>query len=194
MIYHLLGLILLILGFTQLINGMPDLETKIIAAAQTQLQSKPWLPFFQEIWFFGRTSFTLISLLFLTAASWELGVVALLVFLIIVGIEQIIKVIFKRTRPYSSQRDIRMLQPAKPHDPSFPSGDALRVWYLALILPVMIGGPPIFYAGGIVLAILVSLGRIVMGVHYPTDVIAGTGLGFIGAGTSIWLWQILNLM
>ena len=86
-----------------------------------------------------------------------------------------------------------MLQPIKPQDPSFPSGDALRVWYLALIIPTAFGDSGIFLVAGIILAILVSMGRMVMGVHYPSDVTAGMGLGFIGAGTSIWLWFILGL-
>jgi undecaprenyl-diphosphatase len=87
-----------------------------------------------------------------------------------------------------------MLQPKQPLDPSYPSGDALRVWFLALILPTAIGNPGLLLITGIVLASIVSIGRSVMGVHYPSDVIAGIGLGFIGAGTSIWLWQILGLI
>lgn len=87
-----------------------------------------------------------------------------------------------------------MLQPQEPGDPSFPSGDALRVWFLALILTIAMGNSlPL----GIIMAFvaaLVSVGRMVLGVHYPTDVLAGIGLGFLGAGTTIWFWQMLNLL
>jgi membrane-associated phospholipid phosphatase len=35
-------------------------------------------------------------------------------------------------------------------------------------------------------ATLVSLGRLALGVHYPSDVIAGAGLGFIATATVIF--------
>ena len=194
MIYQIIGLGLLLIGCVHLINSYYEFETNLVRSLQNAIHRKPWLPFFQDIWSFGRTSFALTTLILFTAASWELGSLALLIFLIIVGIEQIIKMIFKRSRPFETHQDIKMLQPIKPHDPSFPSGDALRVWYLALILPAVVGNSVFFLIAGIILAIFVSLGRTVMGVHYPSDVIAGIGLGFIGAGTSIWLWNILGLL
>jgi undecaprenyl-diphosphatase len=118
----------------------------------------------------------------------------MVVFLIIVGIEQIVKQIFKRPRPYEINPGIAMLQPINPHDASFPSGDALRVWYLALILPILVGNSSLFLAGTIILAVFVTLGRIVMGVHYLTDTLAGTGLGMLGAGATLWLWHLLDLI
>jgi undecaprenyl-diphosphatase len=194
MIYQIIGLVLLLFSCTHLLDSLKTLDTNFVSSLQKTFHEKPWLPIYQDIWFFGRTSFTVITLLLFTAVSWRMGGTALLLFLIIVGIEQIIKMIFKRPRPFEIHQDIRMLQPIKPHDPSFPSGDALRIWYLVLILPAALGGSNTFLIAGIFLAILVSLGRAVMGVHYPSDVIAGTGLGFIGAGTSIWLWHILGLL
>ena len=194
MIYHVIGLILLLIGCCHLITGVHVYDINIIRSLQKAFRSKPWLPFFQDIWSFGRTSFTLTILILFTAASWKIGIVALTLFLIIVGIEQIIKMVFKRSRPFETHQDIRMLQPNEPVDPSFPSGDALRVWYLALIFPAIIDGSVFYLLAGVILAVLVSLGRTVMGVHYSSDVIAGTGLGFIGAGTTIWLWNILGLI
>lgn len=193
MIYQMIGLVLLLISTTHIVESIDAMDTQLTRSLQKTFHKKPWLPFFQDIWSFGRTSFALISLLLFTAASWKKGGVGLLLFLIIIGIEQIIKMIFKRSRPFVAHQDIRMLQPIKPQDPSFPSGDALRVWYLALIIPTAFGDSGIFLVAGIILAILVSMGRMVMGVHYPSDVTAGMGLGFIGAGTSIWLWFILGL-
>jgi undecaprenyl-diphosphatase len=165
-----------------------------VKSIQKALHKKPWLTFFQEIWFFGRTSFTLITLLLLTTHNWKLGSTSLLVFLMVVGIEQIFKILFNRQRPFSEDRNVRMLQPVRPHDTSFPSGDALRVWYLALILPTATGGTGLFLPATILVACLVTLGRAIMGVHYPTDTIAGLGLGMMGAGTTLWLWQYLGLL
>lgn len=87
-----------------------------------------------------------------------------------------------------------MAQPQKPTDPSFPSGDAFRIWYLVLILIAASGSNQVLGFIAILLAVLVSLGRMILGVHYLTDVLAGAGLGFLGAGTTIWLWHLFNLL
>jgi undecaprenyl-diphosphatase len=193
MIYQIIGLFLLITSSTHLVDRIASFDTDVVRSLQNTFHKRPWLPLYQDIWSFGRTSFAVVTLLLFTAAYWKKGGVAFSVFLTIIGIEQIIKLIFKRSRPFNTHQDIRMLQPIEPHDPSFPSGDALRIWYLTLIIPAAFSGPSILLIAGIILAILVSLGRTVMGVHYPSDVTAGMGLGFIGAGTTIWLWFLLGL-
>ncbi len=194
MIYQLLGFVILLIGFAHVFDGIKTWETQIIHKVQGLFKNKPWLTIFQESWFFGRTSFAVVSLLLLTSLKWKIGAIALLVFLISVGIENIIKIVFNRSRPYIAHQYINMLQPNNPIDPSFPSGDALRIWYLALILPVAAGESGLFLTAFLLLAILVTLGRMVMGVHYLTDTIAGTGLGILGAGTTLWLWHLLKLL
>ncbi len=194
MIHQILGFALFIAGCSHLITGVVPIESRIVQYLQVRFQNKPWLPFFQEIWFFGRTSFTLITLLLLTSLKWKLGITSLISFMAIVGIEKIIKTAFKRPRPFSVNQEIHMLQSIRPLDSSFPSGDALRVWYLAFIIPVAAGGPGFFLPAAIMLATLVTLGRSIMGVHYPTDTIAGAGLGLLAAGTTLWTWQYLGLL
>ncbi len=194
MLYQLIGFFFLLSGFSHLFKLTEPWEIKIAHLFQGSFKNKPWLPIFQEIWFFGRTSFAIIILLFLTAFNWQMGSVAIVVFLIIVGIENLIKNTFTRARPYSTISEINMLQPIEPTDPSFPSGDTLRVWYLALILPAITGENPILLIACVFLAILVSLGRMVMGVHYITDTVSGAGLGLLGAGTTIWLWNYLAIL
>ena len=194
MIYQLLGVILFLIGCTHRFEKVRTFETQIVRSLQGLCNRNPWLTFFQEIWFFGRTSFTIVMLLLLTSLNWKLGLTAALVFLVTVGIEQIVKLVFNRSRPFSTESDISMLQPINPTDSSFPSGDALRIWYLSLILPVAAGESGLFLAGSILLAIFVTTGRLVMGVHFLTDAIAGTGLGLLGAGTTLWLWYLLNLL
>ena len=194
MIYQLLGFFLFLFGFSHLFKKTVPWEIKIAHLLQGSFQHKPWLPIFQEIWYFGRTSFAIISLLLMTAFNWKMGSAALLVFLIIVGIENLIKNTFTRARPYSTISEISMLQPLGPIDPSFPSGDTLRVWYLALILPAAAGDNTILLMFCVFLAFLVSLGRMVMGVHYITDTVSGAGLGLLGAGTTIWLWNYLAIL
>jgi membrane-associated phospholipid phosphatase len=194
MIYPIIGLCLFFLGLSYKIIPLSHLDIGAVKVIQNQLGRSSLFKWFEYFWFFGRTFFTLIALLFLTAINWKLGLTALMVFGAIAALERGIKLIFDRSRPYSIEEDIKMLQPQQPSDPSFPSGDVLRAWFLALILSVAVGNSEVFLIISILLASLVSLGRMVFGVHYLTDVLGGTGLGFLGAGTTIWLWQILNII
>jgi undecaprenyl-diphosphatase len=189
---QLLGVAFLILGCLHLLDKPSSYEGRLVQSLQKVFNRKPWLPMFQELWFLGRTSFSVIALIALASINWQRAASAAVVFLITVGLEQVIKAIIKRRRPFSIKAEIEMLQPIMPVDPSFPSGDALRVWYLAMILPSAAGGSVLFYLVAIFLASIVTLGRSVMGVHYPTDMIAGTGLGLIAGGTTMWLWQLFG--
>ena len=193
MTYYLPGLILFLIGWFHLFDITVQLDENIIRYIQQIFNRKPFLFFFKEIWFFGRTSFALIILVFLICMNWKTGLTAVGVFLLIVGIEYLIKTLYFRSRPYTAHQGIAMLQPFEPLDSSFPSGDTMRVWYLALIISASAGNTTSFLIATICLAFLVTLGRLVMGVHYLTDTLAGAGLGILGAGTTIWLWNLLNI-
>jgi undecaprenyl-diphosphatase len=110
-----------------------------------------------------------------------------------VGFEALAKGLFNRQRPFRESREVILLQPLEPLDPSFPSGDALRIWYLVVITTALQGGSTAFWIAAGFLAAVVSLGRLFLGAHYPTDVLGGAGLGLIAGGTTIWLWQLLLL-
>ncbi|HDD61608.1 MAG: hypothetical protein DRI65_08895 [Chloroflexota bacterium] len=193
MIYYILGLILIVIGCFHLLGVADRVEPEIVLYVQNKFKNNPLLVFFKEIWFFGRTSFALIMLLFLTCFGWKMGSVASGVFFVAVGIEHFVKKLSNRERPYISHPAIAMLQPLEPTDSSFPSGDSLRIWYLALIVPAALGDSTLFLTTAISLAVLVTLGRIVMGVHYFTDTLAGAGLGILSAGTTIWFWTQMNI-
>lgn len=81
--------------------------------------------------------------------------------------------------------------------PSFPSGHAMEsaIVYLtlgAVLMRVVERRATKIYAFGIavLLTVLVGLSRVYLGVHYPTDVIAGWIVGFMWA--SIW-WLVARL-
>ena len=98
-----------------------------------------------------------------------------------------IKNIFLRVRPYLANEGIRCLKPVDPDAPlndlaaqgySFPSGHSCNS-------ATMYGGIAAFFkkwwlwlAAGI-LIFLVGFSRVAVGVHYPTDVLAGWALGFL---------------
>ncbi len=194
MIYQISGLFLLLTGTSHLFSWTQAPEFKLVEALQELVIKTHLLNIFKEIWFLGKTAFTIIVLLFLSAIDWKLGLTAAVVFILTVGIEQLIKLAFNRRRPFEVHETIQMLQPEQPNDASFPSGDTLRIWFLALILSIAAGSNPLVLLALILLAALVSLGRIAMGVHYLTDILAGAGLGILGAGTTIWLWYYFSLL
>ncbi|RLD06218.1 MAG: hypothetical protein DRI56_08350 [Chloroflexota bacterium] len=150
---------------------------------------------FQRLWFLGRTPLTLACLAILTFCDWERGLVAWGVYGLAASLERGIKFLVKRPRPFASfPENVTLLQPQRPSDFSFPSGDSLRVWFLALVIPSFWEFSWPVYALSAGIALTVTLGRVAMGVHYPLDTISGTGLGILGAGLMIFVWQVGGLL
>lgn len=88
----------------------------------------------------------------------------------------LIKNIVQRPRPYVTFNDIRILIPT-PSEFSFPSGHTSSSFAAAGVfysnLPKKFGIPAVILAG------LIGLSRMYVGVHYPTDVIAGVIMGIL---------------
>ena len=122
-----------------------------------------WLPVLFLIWLFNRNSWHTISAFM---AGSILALVAL-----VMGI----KFIVRRQRPVGDWGAI--YRNTDPH--SFPSGHAARSIMLAIIC-WKFGLQPLAWVLTIWVP-LVSLSRVMMGVHYLIDVIVGWVLGFITA-------------
>ncbi len=88
----------------------------------------------------------------------------------------IIKNIVQRPRPFVSFTDIQILIPT-PSEYSFPSGHTSSSFAAAAVfyrhLPKKLGVPSVVLAG------LIGFSRLYVGVHYPTDVIAGVIMGIL---------------
>lgn len=88
----------------------------------------------------------------------------------------IIKNIVQRPRPFVTFTDLRILIPT-PSEFSFPSGHTASSFAAAGVfysnLPKKFGVPAVILAG------LIGLSRLYVGVHYPTDVIAGIVMGIL---------------
>ena len=98
-------------------------------------------------------------------------------------ITEVIRFFYYQPRPFL----ILQLQPLISHNPtaSFPSGHATAYFALALA---------IFYLNQkwgkwfLVAALLMGLGRIFVGVHWPSDILVGT---LIGLGSALLIRKIL---
>jgi membrane-associated phospholipid phosphatase len=93
----------------------------------------------------------------------------------------ILKELFDRARPPASGIDAVGLIPASA---SFPSGHAATAFAAAVAVGAFY---PRFRRPLLALAAVVALSRVYLGVHYATDVLAGSALGVLLGLASVWL-------
>lgn len=96
----------------------------------------------------------------------------------------IIKNWVARVRPYDAIEGLTRLTDAQ-RDFSFPSGHTTNAMACSWVL--LMRGPKRWGIPLFALAILIGLSRLYVGVHYPTDVLAGAAIGICSATLAIWL-------
>ncbi len=124
----------------------------------------------------------LLLLSWLGNEFWKKWALTILVAIIILAvIVLVLKFSIRRRRPEGEWG--AMYRNTDPH--SFPSGHAARAFLIAMLVSGL--GPgwliPVIWAW----ALLVSLARVMMGVHYVSDIGAGIGIGLAAGGIGLLL-------
>lgn len=135
-------------------------------------------------------------LLIIPKTRKPLGYPSAVMAVISVSTYSLLKMIFNRPRPDKA------LWLVIQHDTSFPSGHALNcmIFYGAIILLIRKGIYPTGHRQALtillsLLILAIGLSRIYVGVHYPTDVLAGWGFGiFLLTIFSFWVDKYGNYL
>ncbi|MEN8172160.1 MAG: phosphatase PAP2 family protein [Chloroflexota bacterium] len=135
----------------------------------------------------GDSWFWIPALIFvgwLGEAFWQARAIALgFGILVTIAVVMTLKFTIRRKRPEGEWGN--MYRATDPH--SFPSGHAARASLLAAMAVGL--GPPWFAVTLVIWAPLVILARVAMGVHYLSDVLAGTLIGVI-IGTGVYWFLV----
>jgi undecaprenyl-diphosphatase len=88
-------------------------------------------------------------------------------------VNKIISSAWHRDRPYATHHVAHIWGPRKT-DASFPSDHASAAFAIAVAVLLI---DPLVGAAFVLLAVLIAIGRVVVGEHYPGDVLAGALIG-----------------
>ena len=114
------------------------------------------------------------TLIYLLTNDYKPGLVILGMLVINVVINEIIRFSVKRDRPFVYNKKELIVK--KPWTASFPSGHANFAWSLAIYLCFLNTYGGILFC---VFALIISMSRVYLNVHHPSDVIVGSLIGII---------------
>jgi undecaprenyl-diphosphatase len=116
-------------------------------------------------------------------AAWRRATVAALLSAgVALAIGKVVSELVDRARPFVADPHGVHLFSAHAADPGFPSDHATAAFAIATAIVLRKRGWGI---AALVAATVLSLGRVALGVHFPSDVLAGAALG---AAVAIGLW------
>ena len=174
--------------YMNILQSIQQLDGEILLLIQEHLRTDMLTPFMKSVTFLGNGGwFWILCAVVLLAVpkTRKTGYAAVLslIFGVIVT-NLLLKNIVARPRPFA---EIEALIPliAKPTDFSFPSGHTTASFAVALVMLRML--PKKFGIPAVVLAALVAFSRLYLGVHYPTDVLAGFVIALVGSTLSVWI-------
>jgi undecaprenyl-diphosphatase len=148
---------------------------KILAVLAHSADSVVVVPFLFALWWLH--GFARQSLVIPVALGFAVSVLA----------TSAVKFAVRRRRPAGQWG--AFYRKTDPH--SFPSGHASRT--ITMTIVVFAGRFPLIAAALLLWSLLVGLSRIILGVHYLYDVLAGYLLG-VGIGVGVWLLMAFDIL
>lgn len=171
-----------------------DQWDKRIILKYNKFGNKYFQYFLKTVSFFGRSTvwmFLTAFFIFLWYDPYLSGYIGI-TFINGIWMNMFIKTAINRKRPFESLNGIVIFEP-RPHSRSFPSWHAYNGVSQAIILAYL-GDSPLFLVLLTIFSVLIGFSRIKLGVHYPSDVIAGFILGIIGAIITITFLGPLSVL
>lgn len=101
----------------------------------------------------------------------------------------VMKKIFSRERPYIKHEDITNLM-LPPDRFSFPSGHTAGAFAMTFVFYYFY---PVMFIPFLVLSLMIGISRMYLGLHYPTDVLAGMVVGYVSARLSVVIVLLIDL-
>jgi undecaprenyl-diphosphatase len=92
-------------------------------------------------------------------------------------VNQLVARLYDRPRPYQTHPGVHVFV-ARSRDPSFPSDHASAAFAIAFAVLLIDAGAGALF---VVSAVAIAVGRVVVGAHYPADVVAGCAVGLASA-------------
>lgn len=161
-----------------LLQNLISIEESILLWIQNNMRNEIATPIFVAITTLGNGGFIWIIgslLLLISKQTRRIGILSLIALIFSVLIDNILlKNLVARTRPYEVIPQLTSLIGVQ-NDFSFPSGHTGSSFAAAVVMCLEL--PKKYGIMALCLAFLIGFSRLYVGVHYPSDVIAGALLG-----------------